>query len=224
MRNKLRLGIVTVGQTPREDLTENVRHIGNSDVDIVIYGALDGFTEAEIRNIALKEGDFVVEAKLANGSSRKIPKRFVSPMIKNCVHRLKSEDVDAIIVACGVEFRGLEADRPIIKPWLLLSRVVSVLLSKGILGVIVPIAEQVAYAKSKWSRKERCVHIEVASPWSKKELDRAARKIRDANVDLIVLDGYGYGKSIKEKVRKVTGKPVLAPSTLAVSLVRELFG
>jgi protein AroM len=42
------------------------------------------------------------------------------------------------------------------------------------------------------------------------------------NVDLIVLDCIGYTLKMKEKLKEMTGKPVLLPRSILARVIREL--
>ena len=54
------------------------------------------------------------------------------------------------------------------------------------------------------------------------ELDRAAKEMAGMDVDLVVLDCIGYTSAMKERVRQLSGKPVVLSRTIAARVVMEL--
>lgn len=53
-------------------------------------------------------------------------------------------------------------------------------------------------------------------------MEWAARQIAALDVDLVVMDCIGYTVAMKEKVRQISGKPVLLSRTLAARTAMEL--
>ena len=53
---------------------------------------------------------------------------------------------------------------------------------------------------------------------------RAATTLREAGVDLVVLDCFGYDRTLLAAVRRVTGRPVLSAVRLTALLAAELLG
>ena len=67
------------------------------------------------------------------------------------------------------------------------------------------------------------VQVTYGSPYGAfEEVEHAAREICSADVDLVVLDCIGYTVAMKEKVREITGLPVVLSRTIAARTIMEL--
>ena len=67
------------------------------------------------------------------------------------------------------------------------------------------------------------VQVVAGSPYGEpEELDRAAKEMAGMDVDLVVLDCIGYTSAMKERVRQLSGKPVVLSRTIAARVVMEL--
>ena len=64
----LRVGTVTIGQSPRVDVTPDLRRILGDGIELVESGAHDGLRRERIAGMAPREGDYVLVTRLADGS------------------------------------------------------------------------------------------------------------------------------------------------------------
>ena len=95
--------------------------------------------------------------------------------------------------------------------------------SSVIFAVIPPTPQQVAQSEAKWKEYVSEIIAIPASPYgSAEELDRAAQKVAELDVDLAVMDCIGYSAEMKARFREHSGKSVMLSRTLAARALMEL--
>ena len=63
-----RIGLITVGQSPRSDVVPDMAAILGADADIVEAGALDGLDRGEIARLAPQGDDEIIVTRMRDGS------------------------------------------------------------------------------------------------------------------------------------------------------------
>lgn len=219
-----KIGLITIGQSPRDDVTPALQAVLDSSVQLIEKGALDGLERAEIEKLAPKRGDHVLVTRLRDGTWVKVARRLIMPKIQACIKELEAMDVDLNVLLCTGEFPRLKAKKPL----LLLEPLITSFtqcVKGGKVGVVVPEKEQAANAEKKWKGKGVSAVVVVwANPYGDiKTLDDAALILAKENVDLVVLDCIGFTVKAWEIFRRLTGKPVLHPQTVLSCLLKSLF-
>lgn len=64
-----KLGLITVGQAPRDDVIIDLLPIFGPEIELIQAGALDGLSLQEISSFAPQDGDYVLVSRLKDGSS-----------------------------------------------------------------------------------------------------------------------------------------------------------
>ena len=72
-----RLGLLTIGQTPRTDFVSEISDILGKGINIVEKGALDGLTRDEVQSFYPGEQDETLVTKLADGTSVKVADKYI---------------------------------------------------------------------------------------------------------------------------------------------------
>ncbi|MEM0196195.1 MAG: AroM family protein [Sulfolobales archaeon] len=221
VKSMKRVGLVTIGQSPRLDVVpEVVRALGDLDVEVVECGALDGLSREEIAALAPKEGEYLLVTRLKDGTEVKVSREKIIERMQNCVDRLE-QHVDVVGLLCTGEFPELKSRKVLIELSDLLLKVVeSLRVSK--LGVVIPNPAQLELTMKKWSSVAPEIRVVSASPYTStiEDIVRATAELVDC--DLIVLDCIGFTTEIKKAVARATGKPVILPRTLIARVMREL--
>ena len=70
-----KVGLITVGQSPRSDVVPDMAAILGGDVEILEAGALDGLSREQIAPLAPEGDDEILVTRLADGSSVFVGKR-----------------------------------------------------------------------------------------------------------------------------------------------------
>lgn len=220
----VKVGAVTIGQSPREDVIQDLLPLMGGQVELIQTGALDGLTREDIQAFAPGPEDYVLISRLRDGSSVMFAERYILPRLQQCIDRLEKQGAELILFLCTGDFPGVFHSKvPLIFPCKVLNGLVPALASRGKIAVVVPTPQQVAQSEKKWKQYVRESIAIPASPYgSQEELDAAARAVSEMDVDLVVMDCIGYHTEMKERFRKLSGKQVILSRTLAVRAMMEL--
>jgi len=218
-----RVGAITIGQTPRDDIARELEKVLGADVRIVQAGALDGLSRAEIDALAPEADDAdALITHLRDGGNVLVAKRRIVPRLQACLDRL-ADEVDAFAILCAGVFPPFSSARPVLVPERCLAAMVDAVFDGRRLGVIVPIKEQQASSAERWSRVDPGVVVTVASPYEElAHLAAAAEELRRGGVSLVVMECQGFTAAMKTVVCDVTGAPALLPTTVLARFLAEL--
>lgn len=206
----VRVGAVTIGQSPRDDLVPDlVRHF-RSRVEIVQRGALDDLSADSVRAHSPVRGVTTLVSRMRDGTEVKLDRHFVLPRMQASIRALERQ-VQVILVLCTAPFDDLESKVPLLRPARILERLVDDM-KVGRLGVLTPSSEQIPAQRTRWSDYAReQVVVAAASPYlDERGLADAVSGLIDAAVDLVVMDCIGYTGAMQARVRSMTCVPVLA--------------
>jgi len=218
-----RVGAITIGQTPRDDVVAEMEAVLGVDVRIVQAGALDGLSRSEIDALApgLDDADALI-THLRDGANVLVDKKRIVPRLQACLDRL-ADEVDAFAILCAGVFPPFTSAQPVLLPERCLAAIVDAAFDGRRLGVIVPIKEQQASSAGRWSRVDPGVVVTVASPYDEPaRLVGAAEELQRAGVSLVVMECQGFTGAMKQVVRDVTGAPALLPGTVLARFLAEL--
>ena len=220
----MKVGLVTIGQSPRTDVTSTMKKMLGAKVELIEKGALDGLTRKEIEKLAPTAGDYILVTRLRDGTSVKVAERRIFPRFQKCIEELEAMSVDLTVLLCTGEFPEIKTKKLLIRPDELISNIVwGILKHDGKLGVVIPEKEQIPLLKRKWKKKGVTLVMAAANPYGEiKASEEAATFLAEENVDLIVLDCIGFTPKNKELFRRLTGKPVILPQTILGRILKEL--
>lgn len=218
-----KIGILTIGQSPRTDMTPEMRNYFPDHMVVIEAGALDGLNDDELKELSPREGDVTLVSRLANGKSVKVSESAILPLIQEKVTQLEQTGARGVILACTGSFPSFNSKCPILYPDRVLHHVVSGTFSSGKLGVIVPLSEQIDSVRKKWEKNGRDLAFAVASPYDRDaDFEQAAAILREKHVDAIVLDCMGYNAEMKLRVRHIAEVPVLLSRSVVARVAAEL--
>ncbi|TCP29594.1 AroM protein [Scopulibacillus darangshiensis] len=72
---KQTIGLLTIGQSPRVDMTPEMKLILGEHVELVEMGAIDGLSEKELQDFAPSPGGAVYISRLKDGRSSGYPNK-----------------------------------------------------------------------------------------------------------------------------------------------------
>ena len=221
---KKKIGAITIGQSPRADVTVDIIPILGDGVELIEAGALDGLTKEEIAKFVPDEGDYVLVTRLRDGSSVTFAEKYIIPRLQQCVRDLEAKGAELIIFLCTGEFPGFESNIPLIFPNKILEGCLPALTTSSSIVPICPSPGQVEQSKIKWKDAAKKVTPIPASPYtgSMDIIVEAANRAKNVDADLIVLDCIGYTQEMKRIFAEVTGKNTVLSRTLMARVVVEI--
>ncbi|MBO8140644.1 MAG: AroM family protein [Firmicutes bacterium] len=204
-----RIGLVTIGQSPRSDVVPRMLpHLGA--VEVIEAGALDGLGPQDLALLEPQDPHRVLVTRLRDGSSVRVDKDLVLSRMKDSVARLEKEGVSLIVLLCTGTFPRMGSGALVLEPDRILRHVVLGVHRDGLLGVMVPLEEQIDTVRNRWQELGIDVAVAAGSPYgSTGERLRAAQALRAAGATLVVLDCMGYTAAMKEEIRPIAGCPVI---------------
>jgi protein AroM len=218
-----KIGILTIGQTPRPDLEAVFRrHLPG--VELLVRGALDGVPMAAIDEMAEAGGEYPLFTILRGGATREISLYRLKPLLDERAQEVAREGAAVAAVMCAGNFPDLASPIPVLYPSRVLSAVVRGVCRGNRIGIVLPNAGQVGIAVSHWREKGFEATAAVASPTDPAALPAAAKALADPALELIVLDCMGFPPEEARRMRAFCGRPVLCPQGILPRIMAEMLG
>ena len=108
-------------------------------------------------------------------------------------------------------------------PIKILRGIIPALAGESRIAVMTPLYEQMEEGRRKWEKYVKEAIPVVASPYGPwEDLEKAAYEIKNLDVDIIVLDCFGYNIKMKNMFQRVTGKNTILSRTITARVVAEL--
>ncbi len=219
--------VLTIGQSPRPDI---VAELTDAFADrsaegpasqvpaFEVQGALDGLAADQIAAMPPISAADTLHTRLPNGTDVVVSKKEVTSRLGALIEQAGDRPT---LVACTGTFDGLPERPNLLFPSRVLDGLIDAVLPNGHqLGVLVPLADQIGPFTESRGRPDRPATVVAVTPGS--DPTEAATELREAGVDLIVLDCFGYDRELLATVRAVTGKPVLSAVRATAALAAEL--
>jgi protein AroM len=220
---ELTLGIVTIGQAPREDLAALFASFAPPGTEIVLRGALDGLTDSEVDALQPQSGGDTLYSRLRGGRDVKISKKAVITRSSDVLAKLRADGCNAVVYACTGDFPPMDHDEGVLFPSRVLNGLVSGLLPRGRLGLLIPLAEQGEKLSGKWARPGLEIATEALAPSAgPEEAAVAARRLAAWAPDLVAMDCMSYTPATKAAVKPILGVPTLLAITATGRVLREM--
>lgn len=215
------IGLVTIGQSPRTDITPDIVEQLPAGIDVVESGALDEFNSAEeVRDAVGPSGnDPIFVTRLRDGTSVTVDRNSVVDLMQTRIHEL-AEEVSTIGVLCTGNFPTFDADVPILEPSHLLHGWASSIVEDGTIGIIMPKAEQIDQTLEKWAEFD--IVTAAGSPYTEEDEVAPAAETIGTDTDLIVMDCMGYTPAMKAAVKEKTGVSVLLGRSVLAKTATEV--
>ena len=218
-----KIGMLTIGQSPRKDIVPMMKEILGEGYEIVEAGALDGLTIEDIKGVEFGADDYLLVSRMRDGTEIRITKRFVLPLLQEKIHEFEAKGVGLTVIMCTGKFPQFESGGLIVTPQEILKGVLNSILKKGRLGVIYPAAEQTNGAAAVFGREGVEVYADHLSPYGgESELGNLAGRLVRQNLNLIFLNCFGFTSKIKKAIAEKTSKPVILSNALIARVLKEL--
>ncbi|MQA82923.1 MAG: hypothetical protein GEV10_31465 [Streptosporangiales bacterium] len=218
------LGVVTIGQAPRDDLVPEMVPL-LPRCRIVERGALDGLSPAEIAGMAPRDGEAAFTSRLADGTGVVFGHDRAVPLVERAVARAEDDGADVVLIVCGGSFPPLAHHRPLLLTESLAHHAVAALAGEQRVGVVRPLPSQLDDGRRAWERTlgRPVAAMAAASPYTDglSVIASAATGLAE-DCDVVVLDCIGYDERMRAAAAVASGLPVLLIRSLAARLVGEL--
>ena len=217
-----RIGMLTIGQTPRTDIIPSLRDIMGSDYDFIEAGALNGMTNRQVDSFDIRSDDYILATRLNDGSEVKVAKRVIIPLLQKQINVLENSGIDIIVVMCTGRFPAFKAKHLVVTPSEILHGVLDASIKGGKLGIVYPAVEQIDHMEHEFGRTGLELYGDFYSPYDKKGLDALCDRLKKEVLDLIFLNCFGYDRNLKNIVYKTTRVPVIQSNAVIAKVLTEL--
>ncbi len=220
------LATLTIGQAPRHDVIPVIdRHVPEG-VRRLHRGVLDGLTRGEIdRRYRPEPGEPALITRLLDGTSLELSRRRMRDGVQAALAALDAAGSDVILLLCTGTFDDLECRNAwLVEPDHIIPGMVAGLVERRQLGVLVPIAGQIASESGKWRGLPRPPLFAAASPYeaATDRVAAAAASLKTEGAAAILLDCIGFTERHRVALSGL-GLPVILSNAVVAKAVGELF-
>ena len=96
--------MITVGQTPRTDVMDDITSILGPNIEVIQKGSLDDMTTEELLSSAPEKGDYVLVSRLKSGHQIRFSEQKILPRLQKAIQELEKSDVVCILMLCTGKF------------------------------------------------------------------------------------------------------------------------
>ena len=217
-----KIGMLTIGQTPRDDLIPGLMEILGPGYEIIEAGALDGHTMDDVNKIDLDPDHYILVSRMRDGTEIKITKKYVIPLLQKQLDLLEDQGVRLTVVMCTGKFPQFRSRGLVVTPSEVLKGVIAGSLKGGKLVVVYPTEEQIPHAGRDFGREGITVYADTVSPYEEDDVRGLLDRLVKEEPDLVFLNCFGFPYSIKRQVQEATGKPTIHSSALIARVIKEL--
>lgn len=232
------LGLVTVGQSPRVDVTAELAPLLAS-VDVVEHGALDDASDADLRHLAdraagaTKDGRddvHVLATRLRDGGTITYLEEDALPRTQAAVERAVADGATSVLIACTGRFPPFAVDVPVVLPDKVLHATAAALSRGGPVLVFTPDAAQVDVQRARWQAtlgRDVPLFVLAENPYLDRPVQRfadRAAQVAQASPHLVVFDCIGYDHAMADAATASIPRstPVLVARTVAARIALAL--
>ena len=217
------VAFVSIGQTPRPDITADFLQICGNTFRILELGALDDLPADEIAGLAPRAGESDLIAKLRDGQVVYLSHHRLIPYMQKRIKQAEDAQASWIIVACTGDFAELSSTKPLLLPNNILAHSVGSVLKKGDkLTVIVPTEGQVREATERWSQRGYIVaKVFVEQPFTDYQnlIDNLKNDATVQSTQGLIADCFGFGSPFMNAAAKVYQQPIFVSRLLIPHLL-----
>ena len=222
-----KVGVLTIGQSPRTDIMDDIGPMLQGSMKILEAGAIDGMSLEEVRLLAPGPEDTVLVSRMRDGTGVTLSEEKILPLMQKQILDLEQQGAATIMLLCTGEFpETFISNVPLIYPSKVIVNIVAALNGVSHIGVITPDAGQAGYIEEKWLKVVPKVSVGLWNPYyqgpDSPEAAEAVKQLKAAGADLLVMDCFGYSRKMKELASETSGCPVILSRSIAARVLLEL--
>jgi protein AroM len=221
-----KLGTITIGQAPRPDITPILDAAIGADIPRLHAGLLDGLTRQEVAaRFAPAAGRAELITRLLDGTVVTIDRQAAQQAAQVRLAELEAAGCTTILLLCTGQFAHLACRTAwLVEPDRIVPPAVAALAGERQVGIMVPLASQVASEAGKWAGLARPPICAVASPYAGDDAAVAAagRELAGRGAELLVMDCMGFVEHHRRAAIEGSDRPVILSNALIAKLTAEV--
>ncbi len=222
-----KLAVLTIGQTPRPDITKDLRALLPERVSLTEYGALDGLTRQQALDLLAYpgQGELLVTRMGEDPQMLELDGEKLMARLQTCIDRAEQAGAQALLMACTGNFPAYRHTVPLLLPGFGQRQHTKVQAGGRTIGVLIPHESQRAQITGWWAEcGVRDVRLAVADPFGDaQQTARAASDLKQQGAAILCLDCFGYTMAHQAVAEQAAGLPVVLPRrVLAEQAMKEI--
>ncbi len=217
------IAMLTIGQTPRRDITDDLRRLLPEDITLREYGALDGLSRAEAEVLCGYDGtgELLVTRLAEEREMIRLSADKVFARLQDCITRAEAEGAQVHLMACTGNFPDYIHQKPLLYPGIC-QREVALRLG-GPVGVLIPNEAQRKQIAGWWAEcGAEDVLLEAADPFGPLlGVEAAAKQLMQQGAQVLCLDCFGFTLEQKLAAERATGLPAVLPREVLCQMAEE---
>lgn len=217
------ISMLTIGQTPRPDISGDLRQLLPPHWELREYGALDGLTRGQAEAICgyTGQGELLVTRMAGNSRQIELSAEKVFARLQDCIRLAEKEGADLHLMACTGNFPPYLHEKTILYPGICQRKAALAVDSR--VGVLIPNAAQTRQIAGWWAQcGAPSVLLEAADPFgAAEEVERAAKKLQEQGAKVLCLDCFGYTLEHKRAAEQAAGLPAVLPREVLCQMAKE---
>ena len=217
------IAMLTIGQTPRRDITDDLRQLLPETIVLREYGALDDLSRAEAEALCGYDGkgELLVTRLAGEREMIRLSADKVFARLQDCITRAEAEGVQLHLMACTGNFPNYIHQKPILYPGVCQRE--AALQLGGPVGVLIPNPAQREQIAGWW---EECgaptVLLAAADPFGPLcGVEAAAKGLAEQGAKVLCLDCFGFTLEQKLAAEQVTGLSAVLPREVLCQMAKE---
>lgn len=217
-----RVMFVSVGQSPRSDLIDEMLKSLDVPIEALEIGALDGLSPQEIDAYRPRPGpgETSIISRLADGSDIVLSKPRIGQRMAEIVAAFSPNQYDLVVILSTGLFRDFESNCPTVNAQRAIESAIISLAAHGtVVGLIQPLERQIHELDI-----PALASYEVQAAYAR-DGDRAllASALMDlSGSEIIVLNSVSFTEADRETVARASGKPVVLARRIIASAIHLL--
>ena len=223
MRKQQTVAFISIGQSPRTDITKDFLDVWDRKFSILDIGALDELSLEEIHSLAPVAGEADLITKLRDGQVVYLSHDRLMPQMEKAIAKAAKCGADWAVVACTGDFSRLNSEIPLLLSNQILEHSVASLLRTGDkLAVIVPTAGQAGEAAERWTKRGFAIaKVIVQNPFENHQavFEQLADDPAVQSTKGLIADCFGFGTQFEKAAANFYAQPVFVARTLIAHLL-----
>lgn len=220
------IAILTIGQTPRRDITDDLRPFLPETVRLSEYGALDGLTaeQAKARFGYDGRGELLITRVGGEGEMIPVSGEKIMAQMQTCIDSAQADGAQMLLLACTGVFPQYRHRVPLLLPGDCQREQTLRRAAGKPVGVVIPSQEQREQIAQWWQASgAEALLIEPADPFGHPEqVVQAALRLKAAGAKVLCLDCFGYTEAQQAAVVRATGLETVLPRAVLCQIAGEL--
>lgn len=220
------VAMLTIGQTPRPDITGDLRRLLPETAVLREYGALDGLSRTEAEALCGYEGagELLVTRMAGEREMIRLSADKVFARLQDCIARAEAEGADVHLMACTGNFPPYLHRKPVLYPGVCQRE--AALKLGGPVGVLIPNEAQREQIAGWWREcGAPSVLLEAADPFqgpsAAAAVAAAAKTLTEQGARVLCLDCFGFTLEQKQAAERAAGVPVVLPREVLCQMAKE---